>query len=412
MKAATERKEETHSHNKGDMRFRIAGILMNQVLRDARLTVNCRDNGAVLTVGKKDGQSFAMVVENSETLWNIIKDPDPGLGEAYMDGKWEMEESDIGAFVTTLARNRQRLFEGPMGAFFTALLNKRPPDYDHSIKINKGQVQHHYDIGNDLYELFLDEGLNYSCAFFEKPTMSLGEAQENKIKTSIERLDVQKGAKVLDIGCGWGAVSCAIAETTEADSVTGISLAENQIEVAKERVIKLGNKISYSLQDYREHAEQNQGAYDRIISIGMFEHVGDKTYNEFFEAVSKQLVPGGKALIHSIVRSGAQSTRKLSSPWLDSYIFPGGCIPYLPDMLAAAKEEGLETVCDPYLHDHFHYAETLRRWRENFLLNAGKLDSAKYDDRFKRMWIYYLAMCEAMFDGCGYQVGQIVFKKL
>ncbi|GJL85820.1 MAG: cyclopropane-fatty-acyl-phospholipid synthase [Micavibrio sp.] len=393
-----------------NMRFRLAGLLLGQLVNEARLVVRCKNDGPVLTFGKVGQQPFTMFIDQPATLWEILRDPDPGLGDTYMDGRWEMAEGDIGAFVSMLARGRQKLFEGPTGKIFTMLLNSRPDDYDHSPEASYGQVQHHYDIGNGLYKLFLDEGMNYSCAFFETSQQSLRDAQLNKIETTIKRLDIKPGMKVLDIGCGWGETSRVIAREADAD-VSGVTLAKNQLAIAKDQAKYMKNLPQYFLQDYREHATEHESFYDRIVSIGMFEHVGDKNYGEYFKAVFDQLKPGGKALIHSIVRSGKPSTAELSSPWLDKYIFPGGCLCEVEDMVREGEQQGLKLAYEPYIQESFHYAETLRRWRENFVGNLDKLDSKKYDERFIRMWIFYFAMCEAMFDGCGYRVAQVVFEK-
>ncbi len=392
------------------MRFRLAGVLLRQMVNDARVQIVCEGGGPSLALGKPGAQSFTMTIDRPATLWALMRDPDPGLGEAYMGGRWSLVEGDIGAFITMLARGRQKLFEGPAGGFFTALIGRHPPDYDHGIENSYRQVQHHYDIGNDLYALFLDEGMNYSCAFFETPEQSLRDAQLNKIRIAIRRLDVQPGMKVLDIGCGWGETTRILAGEAGARAA-GVTLAENQLRLAKLRAENMDNPPDYFLQDYREHAAQHQDFYDRIVSIGMFEHVGDKNHDVYFRAVQEQLKPGGRALIHSIVRSGRPSTASLSSPWLDKYIFPGGCIPEVGDIVKGGEKQGLELAHEPYIQPSFHYAETLRRWRANFAANAGRLNPAHYDARFTRMWIYYLAMCEAMFDGCGYRVAQTVFKK-
>ncbi len=392
------------------MRFRLAGLLLGQLVNDSRLIVECKNGGAFLKFGKAGQEPYTMVIDQPGTLWEILRDADPGLGETYMDGKWELAEGDIGAFVSMFARGRQKLFEGTSGRLFTTLLNKRPEDYDHSPEASYGQVQHHYDIGNDLYTLFLDEDMNYSCAFFEQPEQPLHDAQLNKIRTSIARLDIRPGMKVLDIGCGWGKTCRTIVEESGA-AATGISLAENQIQWAMEKAKPMTHRPAFYLEDYREHANAHENFYDRIISIGMFEHVGDKSYGEYFGAIYKQLKPGGKALVHSIVRSGEPSTAELSSPWLDKYIFPGGCLCEAEDMVREGEQQGLTLAHEPYIHESFHYAETLRRWRGNFLSNLDQLDPARYDERFIRMWVFYFVMCEAMFDGCSYRVAQVVFEK-
>lgn len=189
-----------------------------------------------------------------------------------MDGLWDLSEGDLGQFITQLSIGRDRLFASPLG-FIIKIMDMRPPVYDNDIDESYQQVQHHYGIGSDLYQHFLDKEMNYSCAFFESPEQSLDDAQRNKVKTSIKRLDIETGMKVLEIGCGWGAMSRAIANDTQA-TVDCVTLAEKQLALAKAIGDTLPNKPQYLLQDYREHADGSANDYDRIISIGMVEHVG------------------------------------------------------------------------------------------------------------------------------------------
>jgi cyclopropane-fatty-acyl-phospholipid synthase len=394
----------------GPMLFNLSGFLLNQIIRDSYLTITCISPYMQMNVGRLTGEAFSITVVNPETIWEIVTNPDPGAGELFMDGKWRMDRGDIGAFITMMARNFQNLLDSPASFLLSAFLKKKLQKRARNVEKSRDYVQHHYDIGNDLYESFLDSGMNYSCAFFENPGMSLRNAQLNKIRTTIRRLDIRSGMRVLDIGCGWGE-ACRVVAEENAAHVTGITLADRQLGVAREKAKTLHHPPSYFLEDYREHAARNPGAYDRIFSIGMFEHVGEDNYRPFFAAVRDQLAPGGKALIHSIMNASRPSEKLMNSPWLERYIFPGGRIPDLPEMIKAAEQEGLHLAHSPYLQPPSDYAETLRRWRKNFHENMYRLDQQKYDMRFRRMWIYYLAMCEAMFEGCGCQVGQVVFQK-
>lgn len=395
------------------LKFRLAKFGFNLLIHGALLEIRCQENGNIARLGQKNAtQCFVMSIDTEETLWRLITNPDPGLGEFYMAGKWRLEQGDLGEFMVMLASGRDKLFNGPFGKVIDLLISKHPdPDeYDHSIQNSYTQVQHHYDIGNELYRLFLDEGMNYSCAFFENPNQSLRDAQLNKINTAIERLDIQQGMSVLDIGCGWGETTRTIAAQTGANAA-GVTLAETQLAIAQERAKTMDNPPQYYLQDYREHALENQASYDRIISIGMFEHVGHQNYHEYFGAINRQLKPDGRALIHSIVKPINPSSARLSSPWLEKYIFPGGCLCQTDEMVTEAEKQGLELAHEPFIHDPFHYAHTLRHWRKNFLANIDKLDSQKYDQTFINMWTYYLAMCEGMFEGCKYHIAQVLFKK-
>lgn len=395
-----------------DMRFRFAGFILDKLTPDSDITLLCRDGSPGARIGNPAGQPFTMEIDEPLTLWRIMRAPDPGLGEAYMDGKWSLREGDLGEFLSALAAGRQALFGGRNALLFQAVMNKRPADTPHDIVQSYKQVRGHYDLGNDLYESFLDEGMNYSCAFFDDADTSLREAQLEKIHTTLARLDVRPGMKVLEIGSGWGEMCRLLAERTGAAQINGITLAKNQHKTAKEKARDMSAApLNYYIEDYREHAAGHARYYDRILSVGMFEHVGEENRGRFFGALRHQLAPEGRALIHSIVRSGALATAELSSPWLERYIFPGGAIPELDDMIEAAEKQGLELTHEPYIHESFHYAETLRRWRANFNANRGRLDPEKYDERFVRMWNFYFAMCEAMFDGCGYRVAQLVLKR-
>jgi cyclopropane-fatty-acyl-phospholipid synthase len=340
----------------------------------------------------------------------MLSNPDPGVGELYMDGAWRMEEGDLGAFLTMAGRNLQKLLQGNMRFLVTPLLQKRYWRHTRDIAGSAHNAQFHYDIGNDLYECFLDSGMNYSCAFFTDPGMSLREAQINKLRTTLDRLEVRRGMRLLDIGCGWGEM-CITAAREQNATATGITLARKQLVIARDRVIGMKNRPTFLLRDYREHAADHERAYDRIVSVGMFEHVGVENYGPYFAAVHHQLKPGGRALIHSIVNAIHDAAGTLRSPWLEKYIFPGGRVPDLHEIMRAATAEGLRIVSKPYLQASSDYAETLRRWRGNFTRNYPLLDPRKYDLRFRRMWEYYLALCEGMFEGCGFQVGQFVFER-
>jgi cyclopropane-fatty-acyl-phospholipid synthase len=396
--------------SRDEMLFSFSIFLLNRIIRDSEVTMICRTTGQTLTAGKRGKEKFSVIVNEPRTLWEMVTNPDPGAGEMFMAHQWEMESGDIGAFITMMARNLQAALNGPAGFLLSPLLHKKLQVRPRDLARSKDYIEHHYDIGNDLYETFLDEGMNYSCAFFTDDHMTLREAQLNKIRTVIARLGIAPGMKVLDIGCGWGE-ACRVVAETGAAGVTGVTLAANQLQVAIERAKSMKQPPVYLLEDYRQHAATHENHYDRIFSIGMFEHVGQDQYRTYFSAIKRQLVPGGRALIHSIVNAGKEPGLALNSPWLEEYIFPGGRLPDLPEILEAARLEGLRLAHEPYLQPSSSYAETLRRWRASFTKNMMTLDPARYDDRFRRMWIYYFALCEAMFDGCGFQVGHFVFEK-
>lgn len=354
-------------------------------------------NGLFYTAGDNNGPTFTMKVYNSHTLHKIYLNPDLQLGETYVNGEWDLIQGDLGQFLTWLVQNYQEAF-----------LKVPPANRVNTARESRKNVAHHYDLGNDLYQSFLDQGMNYSCAFFDDHRMSLRDAQLNKIYTTLGRIGVEPGMRVLDIGCGWGEVCQTLAQCVPEGEVRGITLSENQLELAQEKNTEAAHKVDFQLEDYRDHASTHSGYYDRIISIGMFEHVGRSHYGAYFKAIADLLKPGGRALVHSIMRPEAGSG---TSQWLDTYIFPGGCIPYLPDALKIAEEHGLKTAFPPYIHASHNYAETLRHWRQNYNAHRWILDQAKYDNRFHRLWNFYLACSEAAFDGLGYYVAQIVFEK-
>jgi cyclopropane-fatty-acyl-phospholipid synthase len=212
--------------------------------------------------------------------------------------------------------------------------------------------------------------------------------------------------KVLEVGCGWGAMSEAIAD--HGADATGITLSKEQLAFAVAKTSgQHQGQLNFQLQDYRDHARENQNEYDRIVSIGMFEHVGTRHYKEYFDAVYMLLKPGGRAVIHSIVKD----TTTRTNPWLRKYIFPGGQAPHIIDMTNAAQAAGLVVPHSPYEHIGYNYSETLRHWRKQFEDAWPKLDHSRYDERFRRMWLYYLSGSEASFDALGTRVAQVVVEK-
>lgn len=358
--------------------------------------------------GDGTGPHFRMRLHSLRPIRRVLASPELGCGESYMDGEWTLEQGDlaqlIGMFLRNLGDLNRTLVARTVSGVARSIMRSGVNDPHNS----RRNAAHHYDIGNDLYRAFLDEGMNYSCAFFETPTQSLRDAQLNKLRTTMRRLEIGAGMNVLDIGCGWGELSRLIIRETQAGQVTGITLAENQLALARERADDLlRTRLDYELVDYREHARARAGTYHRVVSIGMFEHVGRQHFAEYFEAVRRLLRDDGRALIHSIMRP----VRAETSSWILKYIFPGGYIPTLDDTVEAARQAGLKLVHEPFVHDSFHYAQTLRCWRRNFDAAWPKLDRGHYDERFRRMWHFYLCGSEASFDVGGLFVGQIVLAR-
>jgi cyclopropane-fatty-acyl-phospholipid synthase len=388
--------------------YRAAMLLGRLLVKSGRLTVGYRDEPATV-MGDGSGDLYAVQIKSAKFLRRLLTSPDLAVGEGYVDGEWDVREGDLAKAIGLLLVNDEALRETlPVKAASAIAQCLASPHKKNDPRHSRTNVAHHYDIGNDLYSAFLDEGMNYSCAFFECPEQSLRDAQLNKLRTAIGRLGIEPGMFALDIGCGWGELTRLMAEETNAERVVGITLAEEQCKLARARVAPgHGNRLSYLLEDYRLHATSNPSTYDRIVSIGMFEHVGRHHFVDYFRAIRNLLKPGGRALVHSIVRPRPGYT----SPWIDKYIFPGGYIPSLGEMTKSAVAAGLRLSVEPFIHESFHYANTLRHWRRRFNEAYPSLDQSHYDERFRRMWNFYLAGSESAFDANGFCVAQVLVEK-
>jgi cyclopropane-fatty-acyl-phospholipid synthase len=328
-------------------------------------------------------------------------DPDLTAGEAYMDGTVTFEDgSDLRDLFRLYFINQRNLETHPVRKFFDGLAY-RMRRWHLSNKLG-GQatknVSHHYDIGNDLYRLFLDETMTYSCAYFRSPDDTLEQAQRNKLRLAAAKLYLKPGQRVLDIGSGWGDMGIYLAQM-ENVSVTGVTLSREQYELSnqKAQAMGLGDRVKFELKDYRDL----QGKFDRIVSIGMFEHVGAYHYDEFFAKVKALMPDDGVMMLHSIGSSAPPTT---SSPFYRKYIFPGGYVPSLSEVFASMERNYLWGLDVEVLR--VHYAETLKNWYERFLANRDKVVQM-YDERFARMWEFYLNSAEIMFRFGAQQVFQI-----
>jgi cyclopropane-fatty-acyl-phospholipid synthase len=352
-------------------------------------------------VGDRTAPTITVRIATRRLDWRLAFNPMLAIGEAYMEGGLTTESGTIYDFLALLARNY-----GTLGtnAWLTALeklsagLKQRNP-----LARSRKNVVHHYDLSGELYDLFLDSERQYSCAYFASPEDSLDDAQQRKMRHLASKLLLGKpGLKVLDIGSGWGGLALYLASECGAD-VTGLTLSTEQLKVAQRRAAQAGlsDRVRFMLRDYREEKEQ----YDRIVSVGMFEHVGVGQYPAFFQQVKALLKPDGVALLHSIGRmDGPGST----NPWIRKYIFPGGYSPAISEVMTVIERTRLWVTDIEVLR--LHYAETLKAWRRRFLQQRDKVLEL-YDERFYRMWETYLIGSEIAFRHGGHLVMQIQMTK-
>ena len=321
--------------------------------------------------------------------YKLLFYPDLYFGEAYTDGTLEIENGSLTDFLEMTMKNIGRNEIN----IFGKILKKIRGTYRYLTNFNiakksKDNVAHHYDISDDLYDLFLDPKRQYSCAYFKSENESLETAQNNKIDHLIKKLNLKPNQKVLDIGSGWGSLAIEIAKKTKCE-VTGITLSENQYKYSLNKVKEnnLENQVQFKLADYRNLREK----FDRIVSVGMFEHVGRKFYKTFFRQVNNLLNYDGLALIHTI---GSINGPRDPQPWITKYIFPGGYTPSMSELASPIEKSGLIVSDIEVLR--MHYSHTLRHWKERCISNKSKI-LEMFDEKFFRMWEFYLTSCELAF---------------
>jgi cyclopropane-fatty-acyl-phospholipid synthase len=319
----------------------------------------------------------------------LCVDPELSLGKLYMDDRLVIEEGSIYDFLQLLLQDTQgELDELPLRNL-RKVRNWMRLRGENDPRRSRQNVAHHYDLSGQLYDLFLDSDRQYSCAYFERPDASLEEAQLTKKRHITAKLMVEPNQSVLDIGSGWGGLGLYIAETACAGTVRGVTLSEEQLAISRRRAAEAGlsDRVHFELEDYRS----THGRFDRIVSVGMFEHVGVASYDAYFEACARLLKEDGVMLLHTIGRTGRPYP---TNPWITRYIFPGGHLPTLSEMMPSIERAGLITTDVEILR--LHYAHTLKAWRERFLAHWDEARSL-YDERFCRMWECYLAMSESAF---------------
>jgi cyclopropane-fatty-acyl-phospholipid synthase len=359
--------------------------------------------GRTYRFGDGSGKPVAVRFTSRAAEYAVLRNPELRLGEAYMDGTFVVEQGTIYDFLDLVGQREDRyvLPWSMLGLRAARYVTRRLRQLNHSRRARRN-VAHHYDLDGRLYKLFLDADEQYSCAYFENEHMGLEEAQLAKKRHLAAKLDLAEGHRVLDIGSGWGGLALYLADTHPV-SVTGITLSQEQHATSVRRATqsKLSDRVGFELCDYRRIA----GPFDRIVSVGMFEHVGVGHYDTFFRTVRDLLTDDGVMVLHSIGRFGRPGS---TNPWMAKYIFPGGYIPALSEVLPAIERSGLLVTDVEILR--LHYAETLREWRHRFVANWARA-AALYDERFCRMWEFYLAGSEISFRRQGMMVFQIQLAK-
>jgi len=356
--------------------------------------------GAIFSFGDGSGPPIAVRFTSTSAQRAVLFDPDLKLGEAYMDGTFVVDRGSIAEFVDLVAgKSAWTPWSAPIA--ITRFVWRRIKQFNLRAR-SRRNVARHYDLDSRLYSLFLDSDRQYSCAYFEAPQDSLDDAQLAKKRHLAAKLLLEKGHRLLDIGCGWGGLALYAAEVCGAE-VTGITLSQEQLASARQRAKEreLTDRATFDALDYRDVT----GTFDRIVSVGMFEHVGVNFYDAFFTKCAGILADDGVMVLHSIGRSTGPS---YTNAWIAKYIFPGGYIPALSEIMPAIERAGLLITDIEILR--LHYAETLKAWRDRFLAHRDEV-ARLYDARFVRMWEFYLACAETAFRRQDMMVFQIQLAK-
>jgi cyclopropane-fatty-acyl-phospholipid synthase len=365
---------------------RLLRYFLKQFIRRGTMTFTTA-SGAKFTCGDGTGEPVAARFLTAEAERRVLLDPELALGEVYMDGSFVVEQGSIADALAILLDQPEILPRWAKLQWWVRYLVRHAQQFNPPSR-SKDNVARHYDLDGRLYSLFLDADKQYSCAYFETPDATLDDAQLAKKRHLAAKLLIGPGARVLDIGSGWGGLGLYLAEMTGA-TVTGVTLSTEQLQVSNARAAEknLGRSAKFFLEDYRDIP----GPFDRIVSVGMFEHVGIDFYETYFRRCAELLTDDGVIVLHSIGRSHGPD---VTNPWIAKYIFPGGYIPSLSEVMPAIERAGL-LVCDIEIL-RLHYAETLKIWRERFMARREEAVQL-YDERFARMWEFYLAASEMSF---------------
>ena len=381
----------------------VLGALIRRQFSVGRLLITDVDGTKIEFSGSPDGPRAAIRVRDPKFRRKLFLNPNLAVGEGYLEGAFTLEDGDISDFAAVCMANCKDIESGGIVALFAALDKARRAILQYNpIGRAKRNAAHHYNLSDQLYDLFLDADRQYSCAYFAHENQSLEAAQQNKMRHIAAKLLIEPGMRVLDIGSGWGGLAVYLAETTGA-KVTGVTLSEEQHKISCRRVEEQGlrGQVDFRLLDYRDLNEK----FDRIVSVGMFEHVGILHYREFFDKIQNLLDDDGVALLHTIGRADGPG---VTNEFIRKYIFPGGYCPALSEIAPPLERTGMFMTDVEILR--LHYADTLKAWCRRFSANREKVREI-YDERFVRMWEFYLAGSEAAFRYGNHVVFQIQIAK-
>jgi cyclopropane-fatty-acyl-phospholipid synthase len=384
--------------------MQILDKMLAPLLKRGELTVIGPD-GSTHRYGSPDAElrPVTVLITDNRAALQILRDPALGTVEAWMDDRLQLVEGEIIDLILLIRRNSRWEERTGRSKFkkYTGRLKHFLNTYNRKAD-SKKNVVHHYDIGNDIYRTFLDPDMQYSCAYFTDPKNTIEQAQLDKKAHIASKLLLEPGMKVLDLGCGWGGLALYLNRVADVE-VLGVTLSEEQLAVARERAAKAGvsDKVKFELMDYRDV----EGPFDRVVSIGMFEHLGTSFFPEFFQKVRDVLTPEGVALVHTMGRMGKPGT---TDAFMQKYIFPGGYLPALSEMVTASERERLVMADCEMLR--LHYVYTLRAWYERFKANHDEVVKLT-DERFYRLYAFYLAASMTMFTDGGMCVYQLQYMR-
>jgi cyclopropane-fatty-acyl-phospholipid synthase len=374
------------------------------LLKRGELTIIAPD-GSTHRYGQPDPELRPVTarVTDNRAILQIVRDPALGTVETWMDDRLQLVEGEIIDLILLIRRNSRWEERSGRSKFkkYTGRLRHMINTYNRKAN-SKKNVVHHYDVGNDLYRIFLDPDMQYSCGYFTDPANTIEQAQLDKKAHLASKLNLSPGQKVLDIGCGWGGLALYLNRVADVD-VLGVTLSQEQLVVARERAEKAGvaDRVKFELIDYRDV----EGQFDRIVSVGMFEHLGTAFFQTYFHKIREILKPDGVALIHTMGRMGKPGT---TDAFMQKYMFPGGYLPALSEIVAASEPERLIMADCEMLRVHYIY--TLRAWYERFKANHDAI-VAMYDERFYRLYAFYLAASMTMFSDGGMCVYQLQYMR-